>query len=107
VIETAMMPYYVSRFLMKTSVNVYIALTPNAEDFVSALSLQALSQNPVYTEAHKFNPYTGAPFHLTYSQSDALFVYPASSRILACAALGLIECPVTRLVAHTPKEKII
>ena len=107
VIETAMLPYYLSRFLLTYDLDVRIALSSSAEKFVSSLALEALSHHPLYTENHDFNPYTGEAFHLSYSKTDCLFVFPASARILAQAALGIIDCPVTRLFAHFDKSKII
>ncbi len=106
-LETAMLPYYVSRFLMTTPIKLGIALSPSAETFVSTLTLEALSQNPVYTEERKLNPYTGEPFHLIYSSADLLLIYPATPRILASIALGIIQCPVTRLAAHFNKKNIV
>lgn len=54
-----------------------------------------------------FDPRSGEPLHLLYSDSNLLVIYPASARIIAQCALGEVTCPVTRLFAFSLKERVI
>ena len=41
------------RMFKRENANVKVVLTPNAKEFVSELTLETLSQNPIYTEQFK------------------------------------------------------
>ncbi|EDX82958.1 Flavoprotein [Synechococcus sp. PCC 7335] len=106
-LETALLPYYVVRLLTTTSLSVRVVLSPHALDFVTPTALQGLTEHPVYTEQIKFHPLSGKPMHLAFADTDLLLVYPATCRVIAEAALGIVSCPVTRVIAFSPKEKVI
>jgi len=107
VIETALLPYNLVHLLSCVDITVSIAISPSAEKFVTETALQAITKKAVYHEEKIFDLLTGQPLHLAYSNSDLLVLYPATARIIAQCALGEITCPVTRLFAFTPKEKIL
>lgn len=107
-LETAMLPFHSLRLRVQfRDLSVRIALTPGAEQFVTALALQSISNDEVYTEDHPIDSATQKPMHMLLSTADLLVLYPCTGRIIAACALGLITCPVTRLFAFTPKDRIV
>jgi phosphopantothenoylcysteine decarboxylase/phosphopantothenate--cysteine ligase len=70
-------------------------MTPTAESFISPLTLQALSRNPVYTSELAVDP-TGIPIHIALAQqADALLILPATVDTIAKLAHGLADNLVT------------
>jgi phosphopantothenoylcysteine synthetase/decarboxylase len=106
-IETALLPYNLVHLLSCVDIAVSAAISPSAEKFVTETALHAITKKVVYREDQLFDPLTGKPLHLAYSEADLLVLYPATGRIIAQCALGEITCPVTRLFAFTPKERIL
>ena len=106
-IETALLPYNLVHLLSCVDIAVSAAISPSAEKFVTETALQAITKKVVYREDQLFDPLTGKPLHLAYSEADLLVLYPATARIIAQCALGEITCPVTRLFAFTPKARIL
>ncbi|TGE15018.1 flavoprotein [Hymenobacter elongatus] len=107
VIETALLPYHLVHLTAHYDLNTRIAISQHAEKFVSELSLQCISKNAVYTENKDVDVVTGLPYHILYSHCDLLLIRPATARIVAECALGIITCPVTRLFSFVEKKKII
>lgn len=106
-IETALLPYNLVHLLSCVDIAVSAAISPSAGKFVTETALHAITKKVVYREDQLFDPLTGKPLHLAYSEADLLVLYPATGRIIAQCALGEITCPVTRLFAFTPKERIL
>ncbi len=104
-IETALLPGRVLFMRADFEVDIHLAVSPGALDFVTLTALRAVSGNPAYHQNAQFDA-SGAPLHLALSSADAMVVYPASARILAECANGSITDPVTRLFAFTPKQRI-
>jgi phosphopantothenoylcysteine decarboxylase/phosphopantothenate--cysteine ligase len=74
---------------------VLCIMTPTAESFISPLTLQALSRNPVYTSELAVDP-TGIPIHIALAQqADALLILPATVDTIAKLAHGLADNLVT------------
>jgi phosphopantothenoylcysteine synthetase/decarboxylase len=107
ILETALLPYHLVHLQSFFDVSVAVALSPSALHFVTETALRAISRFPVFHEGHVFDPSTQNPLHISYSKSTLLIIYPASARIVASCALGLVTCPVTRLFAFTPKNRIV
>ncbi|MCK6543285.1 hypothetical protein L6Q79_11460 [bacterium] len=106
VIATSFLPLYLYALRIEYNIQVNVALSPEALNFVTLPSMRAISGGVVYTKNVQFDS-NNLPLHITLSQSDLLILYPASARIIAQCATGEINCCVTRLFAFTPKEKII
>jgi phosphopantothenoylcysteine synthetase/decarboxylase len=107
-IETTLLPFRLVQLLATYSrLKIRVALSPKAEQFVSVFALDGLLDDFVYTESRSYRPRTTIPFHLDFGTSDLLVLFPATARIVAECALGLITCPVTRLFAFKAKEQII
>lgn len=107
VIDTALLPYNLLHLTSCVDITVSTAISPSAQRFVTETALYAITKKAVYHENQLFDPFTGKPLHLSYSESDLLVLYPATARIIAQCALGEITCPVTRLFAFTPKDRIL
>ena len=107
-IETALLPYYFVQLLAAhPHLRVRAALSPSAEQFVSPFALDGLLDDFVYTTSRPYRPQTTIPFHLDFTTTDLLVVFPATARILAECALGIVTCPVTRLFAFANKEHTV
>lgn len=86
---------------------VRVALSPRALDFVTTLSLEGITGALVYTENRPLNQSTGRPTYLDLVDADALILYPATARVLAHCALGIVSCPVTRCFAFADKKSVL
>ncbi len=84
-----------ARLLMKRGARVQVAMTRNAVQFVTPLTFQALTGNPVLTDL--FDPRQDATFgHLALARSAELFVVaPATADLLARIRAGMADDPVT------------
>lgn len=107
IIETALLPYKLSYLLAHYDIEVRLAVSPAAREFVTITALQGISGKPVYYTNSQFHERSGLPLHLALTESDLMVVYPATARLIAEMALGVITCPVTRVFAFTPKCKIV
>jgi hypothetical protein len=107
VLETALLPYYLVDFIAHWEVDVFVSLSKEAHKFTSRRAIRAISGHKVYTKTWQLDSKSGQPLHKQYSQHELVVVYPASPRILSEAANGNVTCPVTRIIAFAPKEKII
>lgn len=104
-IETALLPGRVLFLRADFGVDVRLALSPGALEFMTLTAARAVTGREVYHQNAQFDA-GGAPMHLALAQAEALVVYPATARILAECAAGSVTCPVTRLVAFTPFDRV-
>lgn len=74
---------------------VLCILTPAAEAFITPLTLQALSREPVYSSEMAVDE-SGTPLHITLAQqADALLILPATADTIAKLAQGFADNMVT------------
>lgn len=74
---------------------VICVMTPNAEAFIPALTLQALSRFPVYSAELSIDS-NGVPIHIVVAQqADALMILPATADVIAKLAHGSADNLVT------------
>jgi phosphopantothenoylcysteine synthetase/decarboxylase len=106
-IETALLPYRLLYFRADYAVALSAAVSPGALDFVTRTALAAVTGDAVYDADTRFDQCSTRPVHLALSEADRLVIYPATARILAQCALGEVTCPVTRLFAFTPKDRVV
>jgi phosphopantothenoylcysteine synthetase/decarboxylase len=106
-IETALLPYRLLYFRADYAVALSAAVSPGALDFVTKTALAAVTSDAVYDADTRFEAHSPRPIHLALSEADTLVIYPATARILAQCALGEVTCPVTRLFAFTPKDRVV
>ena len=95
------------RLLRKSGCEVTCVMTEAARQFVTPLSLQALSENRVYTELFSLTDESEMG-HIQLSRAaDLLVVAPASADILAKMAAGLASDLATTLLLATDKRVLV
>jgi phosphopantothenoylcysteine decarboxylase/phosphopantothenate--cysteine ligase len=79
------------RLIVKEGANVQVVMTESSKEFVSALTFQVLSGNPVVTDM--FNLYHEKEIgHISIAQkADILVVAPATANIIGKAAGGIAD----------------
>jgi phosphopantothenoylcysteine decarboxylase/phosphopantothenate--cysteine ligase len=85
------------RLLVKDGASVYVVMTKNAKEFVTPLTFQTLSGNPVYHEI--FDAETASSMkHIEACESaDLLVVAPATANTIGKLANGLADDPLSTL----------
>ncbi|WP_263772769.1 bifunctional phosphopantothenoylcysteine decarboxylase/phosphopantothenate--cysteine ligase CoaBC [Propionivibrio soli] len=86
------------RLLIKQDASVHVVMTDAASHFVTPVTFQALSGNPVFTD--QWDPRIANNMaHIDLSrEADALLVAPASADFLAKTAAGIADNLLTTLV---------
>lgn len=83
--------------LTKAGANVFVVMTKNATEFITPLTLQTLSRNPVtvsiFDEKESWHP---GHIHLA-DRADLLLIAPASANVVTKLALGLADDALTSL----------
>ncbi len=90
--------------LVKRGCDVHVAMTHGAGEFITPLTLQTLSRNPVLTSV--FDEATGwKPGHIDLAdRASLLLIAPATANVLAELACGLAGNPIAEiaLATHAP-----
>ncbi|MEE9302666.1 MAG: bifunctional phosphopantothenoylcysteine decarboxylase/phosphopantothenate--cysteine ligase CoaBC [Thiotrichaceae bacterium] len=87
-----------TRLLIKQKANVRVCMTTNALKFITPLTLQALSGNPVHTELFDLEA-EAAMGHIELAKwADIIVIAPATANTLAKIANGLADNLLTTLV---------
>lgn len=95
------------RLLRRSDVGVTAVLTSGGAQFVTALSLQALTENRVYTELFSLTDESEMG-HIQLSRAaDLVVVAPASADILARMAAGIADDLATTLLLATDKRVLV
>jgi phosphopantothenoylcysteine decarboxylase / phosphopantothenate---cysteine ligase len=95
------------RLLRARGCGVVCVLTVAGQEFVTPLSLQALSESKVYTDLFSLTDESEMG-HIQLSRSaDLLVVAPASANILAKMATGLADDLATTLLLATDKPVLV
>jgi phosphopantothenoylcysteine decarboxylase/phosphopantothenate--cysteine ligase len=95
------------RLLRKAGYGVACVTTENAEQFVTKLSLQALSENKVYSELFSLTDESEMG-HIQLSRSaDLLVVVPATANILAKMAGGIADDLASTVLLATDKPVLV
>jgi len=86
-----------TRLLKKLGAQVQVVMTPAAQEFITPLTLQALSGQPVHTEL--LNPAAEAAMgHIELARwADAIVIAPASADVLARLSAGMANDLLTTL----------
>lgn len=90
-----------ARLLMKQGAQVRVVMTPGAQKFVSPLTFQALTGNPVLTDL--FSPEQDRAYgHLSIGRvADLFIVAPATADLLARIRQGMADDPLTTTLIAT------
>lgn len=107
-IETALLPSHLARLSpWRDLFDIQMVLSDGGARLVSADALRAITRMPVHDSADLVDPQCNEPFHISLSRSALLVVFPATARIIAAMALGIVECPVTRIFAFFDKSNVL
>lgn len=90
---------------LRDHMDVTVAMTPSATQFIGAQTFLALTGNPVITSL--FEATNSKPKHIDLADRlDLLLIAPATANILAKAAHGIADEPVSTLIMSClPDEK--
>jgi len=98
---------FLARLLMQAGFSVKVAMTAAAQRFVTPMTFQVLSENPVATDLWGEGQ-TEALDHIEYARwADIAVVAPATANILAKAAHGLGDDIVSTLLLAFPGPLVI
>ena len=92
------------RLLRKAGVDVRCVLTRGGEQFVTPLTLAALSENPVYTNIFDLKDEVEMGHIQLSRQADLVVVCPATADLLAKMAAGIADDLATTLLLATDKR---
>jgi phosphopantothenoylcysteine decarboxylase / phosphopantothenate---cysteine ligase len=92
------------RLLTATGARVRVVMTRNAQEFITPLTLQTLSMNPVATETFSLTQESEIGHIRLADTADAIVIAPATADIIAKAAHGLADdlLSTVLLAAHCP-----
>jgi len=87
--------------LVKGGAEVHVVMTERAGDFITPLTLQTLSRNPVVTSAH--DAQSGwKPGHIDLAdRANLLLIAPATANVIAELAHGLAGHPLAEIALAT------
>jgi phosphopantothenoylcysteine decarboxylase len=87
--------------LIKQKHNVFVVMTNDAVEFITPLTLQTLSKNPVTTSFYNEKE-NWRPGHIELADNaDLLLIAPATAHIIAELAHGLANHPLTAIALAT------
>ena len=95
------------RRLRERGISVRSVLTRGGAEFVTALSLQALSENKVYTDLFSLTDESEMGHIRLSREADLVVVAPASADILAKMAAGLADDLATTALLATDKPVMV
>ena len=87
--------------LFKQGHNVFVVMTQDATEFITPLTLQTLSKNPVMTSFYDENE-NWRPGHIQLAdRADLLLIAPATANVIAEIAHGLASHPLAAIALAT------
>lgn len=89
------------RRLSDQGADVHVILTESGRQFVTAMTFQALSQNPVHTDLFNLNEESEMNHIKLADEADALIIAPATADILAKLACGMASDLLTTVALVT------
>jgi phosphopantothenoylcysteine decarboxylase/phosphopantothenate--cysteine ligase len=95
------------RQLRKDGFEVKVALTKEAQSFISPLLFESLSSNKVYKDVLEENTQMGVSHIELAKWADAIAIVPATAQIIAKLAHGFADCPVSLASLASDKPKIV
>ena len=98
----------VTSVLTKAGHNVYVAMTADAQQFITPLPFKTLSRHPVVTSLYDEEE-GWKPIHITLADSaDLLLIVPATANIIARLANGIADDALTCIaLALNPEAKLM
>ena len=87
--------------LVKGGAEVHVVMTAHAREFITPLTMQTLSRNPVVTSAWDAQT-NWKPGHIDLAdRADLLLIAPATANVIAELAHGLANRPLTEIALAT------
>lgn len=94
------------RMYKRANAEVLVVCTPNALNFVTKLTLENLSKNPVAVE--EFNVEKFNPEHISYAdRADVMVIAPATANTISKIATGVCDNLLTSIACAFTKPMII
>ena len=95
------------RFLQSENFEIIPVLTKSASNFITSLSISAISKNKVYSDLYDLNDETEMG-HIQLSRvSELLVVAPATANLISKFANGIADDLATTLVLATDKKVLL
>lgn len=89
------------RALVQHGAIVRVMMTRNAREFITPLTLQTLSQNPVATDTFSLTEESEIGHIRLADSADAVAIAPATANVIAKAAVGIADDLVTTVLLAT------
>jgi phosphopantothenoylcysteine decarboxylase/phosphopantothenate--cysteine ligase len=89
------------RLLVTSGANVRVMMTRNATEFITPLTLQTLSANPVATDTFSLTQESEIGHIRLADSADAIVIAPATADVIAKAAVGIADDIVTTVLLAT------
>jgi phosphopantothenoylcysteine decarboxylase/phosphopantothenate--cysteine ligase len=90
-----------ARMLDKAGATVHVAMTSRAQKFVGAMTFQALTRRPVFTDLFDLTEEATIGHIQLADRADLVIVAPATANVIARLANGMANDAVTALVLAT------
>lgn len=98
---------YLVRFLHKEEAEVRVIMTDAATKFITPLTLESVSENPVATDLFPPDRFVGTR-HIDMAQwPDLIVVAPATANFMGKVVSGISDDLLTTVICATPKPVII
>lgn len=94
------------RALVKDGCDVRVIMTAAAMEFVTPLTFQTLSRNPVGVDQFAL-PERWQPEHISLAQADVLVVAPATANVIAKMSCGIADDLLTSTILATKAPVVI
>jgi phosphopantothenoylcysteine decarboxylase / phosphopantothenate---cysteine ligase len=91
----------ITRLLVQRGAKVRVMMTPNAREFITPLTLQTLSQNPVATDTFSLTEESQIGHIRLADAADLVLIAPATADLIAKAAVGIADDIVTTVLVAT------
>src|SRR5208283_6238264 len=79
------------RLLIQRGAKVRVVMTRNAQEFITPLTMQTLSQNPVATDTFSLTQESQIGHIRLADSADAVVIAPATADVIAKAAVGIAD----------------
>lgn len=97
----------VVRLLVKADANVRVVMTKNAQEFITPLTLQTLSGNPVATDTFDLTQESEIGHIRLADTADLVLIAPATANLLAKLANGIADDLLTTVLLVTRAPVLI
>ena len=91
----------ITRLLVQQGAKVRVMMTRNAREFITPLTLQTLSQNPVATDTFSLTEESEIGHIRLADSADAVLIAPATADVIAKAAAGIADDIVSTVLLAT------